>query len=130
MEADLEKQWFEIPRRRRNAVRREANRLISRLDGLKNAGDQLVPRPLPQKSAMINTQIVCLPKPMRRWPPCPVCRVRDKPKRSFPDQATAKWWCDIQNDPGLVVYACSAGGWHLGHLRHTMPAAFSHLPTP
>lgn len=61
MESDLEKQWIEIARRRRNEVRRKANRLISRAGGLKNAGDQLVMRPLPQKSTTINPQIECTP---------------------------------------------------------------------
>jgi hypothetical protein len=58
---------------------------------------------------------------MPRWPPCPVCRMRSgRSKRSFPNQAAAQHFCEMQKDPGLVVYDCPAGaGFHLGHLPNT-----------
>jgi hypothetical protein len=49
-------------------------------------------------------------------------------KTHLETEAAARQVCEIQRDPGLVVYACPAagGGWHLGH-RHTTPATSSPL---
>ncbi len=49
MQANLELQWSGLTPSRRKAVRRQALRLISEAQGLENAADQLVPRPLQQK---------------------------------------------------------------------------------
>jgi hypothetical protein len=108
-------------------------RLISEAQGLENAGDHSVPRPVQQKSTGRQTPIEHSLEQMPRWPPCPVCRMRfGMPKRSFPNQVAAQRLCERQKDSGLVVYACPAGaGFHLGHLPNTRPATVGHpAPTP
>ncbi len=128
MQAGLEQQWSGITPSRRKAVRRQALRLISEAQGLERAADHLVPRPLQQGSMGRKTPIQPAPKQMPHWPPetprCSICRMRcGLSKRSFPSQAAAQQLCERQKDPGLVVYACSAGaGFHLGHLPNTRPA--------
>jgi transposase len=88
MQADLEKQLSVFTPSRRKAVRRQALRLISEAQGLKNAADQLVPRPLQQKSTRRKTPSEHSLRQLRRWPPCSVCRMRfGLPKRSFPTLA-------------------------------------------
>jgi hypothetical protein len=121
MQAGLEQQWSRLTPSRRKAARRQALRLISEAQGLENAADQLVPRPLQQGGGGRQTPIQASLGQMSPSPPetprCSVCRTRfGLPKRSFPSHAAARQLCERQNDPGLVVYACPAGaGWHLGH---------------
>ena len=121
MKADLELQWSGLAPSRRKAARRQALRLISEAQGLENAADQLVPRPLQQESGGRQTPIQTSLRQMSLSPPetphCFSCRTRfGLRKRSFPSHAAARQLCERQKDPGLVVYACPAGaGWHLGH---------------
>jgi hypothetical protein len=121
MQAGLNQQWSGLTPSRRKAVRRQALRIISEAQGLENAADQLVPRPLQQTSTGRQTPSENSLKQMPPSPPetprCSVCRTRfGKPKHSFPSHAAAQLLCERQKDPGLVVYACPAGtGWHLGH---------------
>jgi len=121
VQATLELQWSGLTPSRRKAVRRQALRLISAAQGLENAADQLVPRPLQQGSGGRQTPIQASLGKMSPSPPetprCSVCRTRSgKPKRSFKSYAAARQLCEMQKDPGLVVYACPAGaGFHLGH---------------
>src|ERR1700679_3219687 len=99
MQAGLEQQWSRLTPSRRKAVRRQALRLISEAQGLENAADQLVPRPLQQGSMGRQTPIQPSLEQMPRWPPCPVCRMRfGLPKRSFPNQGAAQWLCERQKD--------------------------------
>jgi hypothetical protein len=135
MQAGLEEQWSGLTPSRRKAVRRQALRLISEAQGLENAADQLVPRPLQQTSTGRQTpsehsleQIPPSPPEMLR---CSVCRTRfGLLKRSFRSKTAARQLCEMQKDPGLVVYACPAGaGWHLGHRPDTRPATAGHPAT-
>jgi hypothetical protein len=121
VQAGLEDQLSGLTASRRKAVRRQARRLISEARGLENAADQLVPRPLQQISSgsepPIQPSLEKMPLSPPATPRCSVCRTRfGRPKRSFPNLAAARQLCEMQRDPGLVVYACPAGaGWHLGH---------------
>jgi hypothetical protein len=119
--ANLELQWSGLTPSRRKAVRRQALRVISEAQGLENAADQLLPRPLQQTSTGRQTPIQPSLRQMSPSPPetprCSVCRTRfGLPKRSFPSHAAAQQLCERQKDRGLAVYACPAGsGYHLGH---------------
>ena len=121
MVACLEQQWSGLAPSRRKAVRRQALRLISEAQGLENAADRLVPRPLQQGSGGRQTTIEATLRQMSSSPPatprCSVCRTRfGKPKRTFPSHVAARELCAMQKDPGLVVYTCPTGaGFHLGH---------------
>ena len=129
IQAGLELELAVLTPSRRKAVRREAMRLISEAQGLERASDQLVPRPLRQGSMERRTPpIQPSLEQLPRWPPCPVCRMRfGRPKRSLPNQVAAQRLCEMQKDPGLVVYACPAGaGWHLGHRSGPNAALSSH----
>jgi hypothetical protein len=116
-------------------VRRRANQAISKAQGLENAGDHLVPRPLSQKGAGKLSPIELYRKQMQSWPPetppCPVCRMRiGRPKRSWPSREMADQVRERQNDPRLDVYSCPAGyGWHLGHRPDASSAATGHPAT-
>jgi hypothetical protein len=145
MQAGLQQQWSGLAPSRRKAVRRRALRLISEAQGLENAADQLVPRPLQQTSTGRQTPIQPSHQQMPASPPettrCSICRTRfGLPKRIFPSQVAAQRLSEMQKDPGLVVYACPAGaGWHLGHPATTRQRRELHrvdahvppmLPTP
>ena len=130
MQAGLEQQLSGLTPSRRKALRRLARRVISESGGLANAADHLVPRPLQQGGGGRQTPIQACPGQMAPSPPetsrCSVCRTRfGKPKRTFPSRAVARQLCEMQKDPGLVVYACPAGaGWHLGHVVSPEYSAF------
>jgi hypothetical protein len=132
MQAGLEDQWSGLTPSRRKAVRRQALRVISEAQGLENAADQLVPRPLQQTSTgrltPIQPSLRQMPPSPPETPRCSVCRTRfGSPKRSFPSHAAAQQLWEMQKDPGLVVYACPAGaGWHLGHPATTPRRRESH----
>ena len=133
MQAALDQQLHSLAPNRRKAVRRQALRLISAAGGLQRAADHLVPRPPqqgrtgrePHNQPSLTQMLHRAPK----TPRCSVCRMRlGRKKRTYETEAAARKVCEIQRDPGLVVYACPApagGGWHLGH-RPTDPATFSH----
>jgi hypothetical protein len=121
MQAGLEQQLSGVSPSRHKAVRLQALRLISEARGLELAADHLVPGKLQQGTMGRKPPAEPSLEQMPRWPPCPVCRMRSgRPKRSFPNQAAAQHFCEMQKDPGLVVYDCPAGaGFHLGHLPNT-----------
>jgi hypothetical protein len=127
MQTNLERQLDCLAPSRRKAARRQALNLISAAGGLQCAADHLVPRSLQQGSTVSEPQDQAPPtQTLHRSPEpprCSVCRMRlGRRKRSFQTEAAARQVCEIQRDPGLVVYACEAGeGWHLGH-RPTNPA--------
>jgi hypothetical protein len=133
MQAGLDQQLHCLAPSRRKAVRRQALHIISAAGGLQCVANHLVPRPLQQGSTGTEPQnqpslIEMLHRPPET-PRCAVCRMRlGRRKRTFETEAAARQVCEIQRDPGLVVYACPAagGGWHLGH-RHTTPATSSPL---
>ena len=134
MQAGLDQQLSGLMPSRRKAVRRQALRLISEAQGLENAGDHLVPRPLQQGSMQREPPIEHPPKQMRCLPPaaprCSVCRMRFGFKRSYSSRSIAQRVCDRQNDVRLAVYPCPAGaGFHLGHLPDTRPATAGHPAT-
>jgi hypothetical protein len=135
VQANLELQWSGLTPGRRKAVRRQALRLISEAQGLENAADQLVPRPLQQKTGSeppIRPSLRQMPPSPPKTPRCSVCRTRfGLPKRSFASHAAAQQLCAMQKDPGLVVYACPAAAvWHLGHPPDTRPATVGYPATP
>lgn len=117
MQAGLELQWSGLTPDRRKAVRRRADRLIAKAQGLRNAADHLVPQLLRQKSS--ERQL------------CPVCRMRiGLPKRIWSRRESAEHVRDQQSDPLLVVDCCPAGyGWHLGHRSGAKSAAANYLAT-
>jgi hypothetical protein len=135
MRAGLVQQLSGLTRNRRKAVSRLANQAITKLQGLKNAGDHLVPQPLQQKGAGRPSPIERYRKQMQSWPPetppCPVCRMRiGLPKRSWPNREMADHVRERQNDARLAVYSCPAGyGWHLGHRPDASSAATGHPAT-
>lgn len=135
MQTGLEKQWSVLTSNQRRAVRRKANHLISTADGLKNAGNHLVPSLHEEESAGRQIPIDNSRKQIRHCasetPRCSVCRMRGGlPKRSWPSQEVAEQVREQQNDPRLVVYSCPAGaGWHLGHRPDIGSPSASHPAT-
>ena len=131
MQAGLDEQLNCLAPSRRKAVRRQALRLISAAGGLQCVADHLVPRPLQHGTTGREPQnqpsLTEMPHRPPKTPRCSVCRMRlGRRKRTFETEAAARQVCEIQRDPGLVVYACPAagGGWHLGH-RPMDPATSS-----
>jgi hypothetical protein len=130
--AALDQQLHCLAPGRRKAVRRQALRLIAAAGGLQCAADHLVPRSL-QKGSTVrepqpHTSLTEMLHRSTEAPRCSVCRMRlGRRKRTFQTEAAARQVCEIQGDPGLVVYACpvAGGGWHLGH-RSTNPDTSSH----
>jgi hypothetical protein len=129
LRTDMQLQWSGLAPSKRKSARRQAQRLIAEAGSLGNAADHLFQSALQQASARKELPIGSSLNEGSQRPPerlrCAVCSsCFGKQKRSFPNAAAARRFCEEQRDPGLVVYACPAGigGYHLGHRPLEGPA--------